>query len=199
MSGQSYRATKSGFAAEAQSKILKKYDPDLAKDVLEWINKVLRHGGHDQLVDASTGEMHHFAQQLHDGVVIARVANVIAPGSIPANKLKSAPTMSFKQMELIGLAIDGFKKFGVPDHEMFATVDLYESQNLNQVVCALSSCGRKLSGPLHFGPKESEANVRNFSEEQLKAGQNVIGLQMGTNKGASQAGMNMGNMRHIVD
>lgn len=36
---------------------------------------------------------------------------------------------------------------------------------------------------------ESTRNVRNFSEEQLRAGQNVIGLQMGTNKGASQKGM----------
>lgn len=50
-----------------------------------------------------------------------------------------------------------------------------------------------------FGPKEADANKRDFTEEQLKAGQNVIGLQMGTNKGASQKGMNMGNMRHIVD
>ena len=32
-------------------------------------------------------------------------------------------------------------------------------------------------------------NARNFTDEQLKAGQGVIGLQMGTNKGASQAGM----------
>ena len=51
---------------------MKKYDPELAKDILEWINRVLRHGGHDQLVDDSTGEMNHFSQQLHDGVVLAR-------------------------------------------------------------------------------------------------------------------------------
>ena len=36
---------------------------------------------------------------------------------------------------------------------------------------------------------ESTPNVRNFSEEQMKAGKNVIGLQMGSNKGASQKGM----------
>ena len=40
-----------------------------------------------------------------------------------------------------------------------------------------------------LGPKESEQNRRNFTEEELKAGQNVIGLQMGSNRGASQAGM----------
>lgn len=42
-------------------------------------------------------------------------------------------------------------------------------------------------GPL-LGPKEAAENKREFTEEQLKEGQNVIGLQMGSNKGASQAG-----------
>lgn len=50
-----------------------------------------------------------------------------------------------------------------------------------------------------LGPKESASNVREFTEEQLKAGQNVIGLQMGSNKGATQAGMSMGKTRHIID
>ena len=48
-----------------------------------------------------------------------------------------------------------------------------------------------------MGPKESEKNVRNFSEEQLKAGQNVISLQYGSNKGANQSGINFGNTRHM--
>ncbi len=50
-----------------------------------------------------------------------------------------------------------------------------------------------------FGPKEAEENRRVFSKEQLKAGESVIGLQMGTNKGASQAGMTFGKQRMIVD
>lgn len=45
---------------------------------------------------------------------------------------------------------------------------------------------------------ESTPNVRNFTEEQMKAGQGIIGLQMGTNKGASQKGMTApGAMRQI--
>ena len=31
-------------------------------------------------------------------------------------------------------------------------------------------------------------NLREFTDDQRKQGQNVIGLQMGSNKGASQAG-----------
>lgn len=37
-----------------------------------------------------------------------------------------------------------------------------------------------------IGPKEADKNVRNFSDEQLRAGQNVISLQYGSNKGATQ-------------
>lgn len=38
-------------------------------------------------------------------------------------------------------------------------------------------------------PRKSQENRRDFSKDKLKEGQNVIGLQMGTNRGASQAGM----------
>ena len=52
---------------------------------------------------------------------------------------------------------------------------------------------------LGFGPKEAEANPRVFSDQQMLAGRNIIGLQMGTNKGASQAGMMFGKQRMIID
>lgn len=52
--------------------------------------------------------------------------------------------MSFKQMELIGLAIDKMKQLGVPDHEMFQTVDLYEAQNLHQCVIGIGALARKV-------------------------------------------------------
>lgn len=41
-------------------------------------------------------------------------------------------------------------------------------------------------------------NKRDFSDDQLKAGKNVIGLQMGSNKGASQEGMSYGRPRQIM-
>lgn len=51
-------------------------------------------------------------------------------------------------------------------------------------------------GPF-LGPKPAEQNIREFTDEQLKAGESVIGLQMGTNKGATQSGQNFGNSRHM--
>ena len=61
-----------------------------------------------------------------------------------------------------------------------------------QVINGIHALGRQAQkqgydGPV-LGPKESSENKRGFSDAQLKEGQNVIGLQMGSNKGASQAG-----------
>lgn len=52
-------------------------------------------------------------------------------------------------------------------------------------------------GKPSIGPKEADKNVRNFTEEQLRAGQGVISLQYGSNKGANQSGINFGNTRHM--
>ena len=46
--------------------------------------------------------------------------------------------------------------------------------------------------------RKAQENKRDFSDEQLKAGKNVIGLQMGSNKGASQEGMSYGRPRQIL-
>ena len=54
-------------------------------------------------------------------------------------------------------------------------------------------------GPTDYWPKKSGKNVRDFTDEQRRAGEAVIGLQAGSNKGASQAGMSMGKQRMIID
>lgn len=102
-------------------------------------------------------------------------------------------------MENINAFLEAAKDLGVPAQETFQTVDLWERQNLNSVVICLQSLGRKAGqyGQPSIGPKESEKNARHFSDEQLRAGHSVIGLQMGSNKGANQSGINFGNTRHM--
>ena len=48
-----------------------------------------------------------------------------------------------------------------------------------------------------LGAKIAEKNVRHFTEDLKKAGGAVIGLQMGSNKGANQSGMTFGQTRHM--
>ena len=61
-------------------------------------------------------------------------------------------------------------------------VDLFEGQDPNSVIVALSSLARKterLFSVPGFGPKETKANKRDWTEEQLRAGDAIIGLQVG--------------------
>jgi hypothetical protein len=93
------------------------------------------------------------------------------------------------------------KAYGLPDNELFQTVDLFEKKNISQVTMTIHALGRYAqkngyNGPT-LGPKLAEENKREFTEEQLRAGEAVIGLQAGSNKGASQAGQNFGLTRHM--
>lgn len=184
------RAPKSGFAAEAQRKINSKYSEELAEECLQWIKEIT-----GSPINTS-GDMDNFFEVLKDGVLLCQLANCIETGSV---KKINESKMAFKCMENITAFLDAAKKFGVPTQETFQSVDLWERQNLNAVVICLQSLGRKAHnyGKPSIGPKEADKNVRNFSEEQLRAGQNVISLQYGSNKGANQSGIVMGNTRHM--
>ncbi|KAK7108821.1 myophilin-like [Littorina saxatilis] len=193
------RATKSGIARDVQQKIAGKYDKEVAAKTMVWLARVT-----EEPLDTS-GDMDAVYEQLKDGYVLCSLANKIKPGCVPANKLKKRATMAFQQMEMIELFNTKIKAapLNIPEHSSFATADLYEKQNMVQVITCLESVARKCLSPEipceGFGPKESDANKREFSEEQLAQGKSVIGLQMGSNKGASQAGQNFGKSRMIVD
>ncbi|XP_075973776.1 transgelin calponin-3 [Anticarsia gemmatalis] len=184
------RAAKSGFAAEAQRKINSKYSEELAQECLEWVHAIT-----GEPVNTS-GDMDNFYEVLKDGTLLCKLVNNIQPSMV---KKINESKMAFKCMENINAFLEAAKNLGVPAQETFQTVDLWERQNLNSVVICLQSLGRKAGnyGKPSIGPKESEKNVRNFSEEQLRAGQGVISLQYGSNKGANQSGINFGNTRHM--
>lgn len=76
------------------------------------------------------------------------------------------------------------KDYGVPDEEIFQTPDLFEARNIPQVTLCLYALGRttqkhaEYDGPT-IGPKMSEENKRNFSEEQIRKGRDgQVGLQV---------------------
>jgi hypothetical protein len=184
------RATKSGFAADAQRKVNEKYSEEHAQEVLQWIKQIT-----NEDIDTA-GDMDNFYQVLKDGTVLCKLVNQFKEGSV---KKINTSTMAFKCMENINNFLAAVTSFGVPSVEQFQTVDLWEKQNLHSVVICLQSLGRKGSNYNQpgIGPKESQKNVRNFTEEQMKAGDGVISLQYGSNKGANQSGINFGQTRHM--
>ncbi|ESO02303.1 hypothetical protein HELRODRAFT_184984 [Helobdella robusta] len=189
-----------GLTAEIKGKMDAKYENDKEQEVRLWIESVIKEpldktvGSHENLGPK------RFQAALKDGIKLCKLANVImSPSKVKYNESQ----LPFKQMENINLFLKACETYGVAKTDLFQTVNLYENQNLWQVILTIYALGRKAqlkgyAGPT-LGPKEAQKNVRDFTEEQLNAGQTVIGLQMGTNKLASQKGMSFGATRHIAD
>lgn len=192
------RPTGYGLTAETKRKIDSKFDPDHALKALGWIEAVCDETFFSDRDESDLKKyIHH---KLKDGVILCKLINVIQPGSVRRiNNTK----MAFKMMENIGDFLEASYRYGVKKEDLFQTSDLFEGANIVQVVNGLAALGRKAQssgydGP-SLGPKESSAAPRRFTEEQMQAGKGIIGLQMGSNKGASQAGQNFGKTRQILD
>uniref|UniRef100_A0A8B9FDJ6 Transgelin n=1 Tax=Amazona collaria TaxID=241587 RepID=A0A8B9FDJ6_9PSIT len=139
--------------------------------------------------------------------VLSRLVNSLYPdGSKPVKIPDTPPTMVFKQMEQIAQFLKAAEDYGVVKTDVFQTVDLFEAKDMAAVQRTLMALGSlaitKNDGHYHGDPnwfmKKAQEHKREFTESQLKEGKNVIGLQMGSNKGASQAGMSYGRPRQII-
>ncbi|XP_048773520.1 myophilin-like [Ostrea edulis] len=189
-----------GLTGEVQRKIKGKYDEKLEQGARLWIEAVLDMElvpGADQ--NTPLGER-DFQGALKNGVILCRLMNAIKPGTI---RKINENTMAFKMMENIESFLKAAQDYGCREIDLFQVVDLYERQNMTQVVNGIFALGRLtqkngFQGPA-LGPKEADYNPRNFDEDTMKAGQTVIGLQAGSNRGASQSGMNFGKTRSILD
>jgi hypothetical protein len=126
--------------------------------------------------------------------------NKLAPGIIPKINTSGG---DYKMMDNISQFQKACIEYGVPDVDLFQSVDLFEQKNVYRVTMTIFAIGRtahkhpEWRGP-SLGPRPSEENKRDFTEMQLRAGEGVIGLQAGQNKGATQAGQNFGNTRKIL-
>merc|ERR1740131_435670 len=79
--------------------------------------------------------MNNFASCLKDGQVLCRLLNTL--NGEPLIKKINTQKMAFKQMENIEQFIKGCKVFGLKDGDIFQTADLYEVQNMSQVISTL--------------------------------------------------------------
>ncbi|XP_069003634.1 transgelin isoform X1 [Embiotoca jacksoni] len=197
--GMANKGPSYGMSRQVQDKIDSKYDPELEQILVEWISRQCGSVGKPE-----PGKM-GFQAWLKDGCVLSELINSLFAGEKPVKKIQSSP-MAFKQMEQISQFLNAAEKYGVTKTDMFQTVDLWEGKDLAAVQRTLSALGSlavtKDEGTYNGDPtwffKKAQENKRDFSDDQLKAGKNVIGLQMGSNKGASQEGMSYGRPRQIM-
>ncbi|XP_024086089.1 muscle-specific protein 20-like [Cimex lectularius] len=157
-----------------------------------------------QWIEAITGERFPpgvpYELALRDGIILCKLMNNLLPGSVPKINYTGG---DYKFMDNINQFQKACIRYGVPDVDLFQTVDLFEQKNIAHVTMTIFAIGRtaykhpEWKGPW-LGPRPSEENKREWSEEQLRAGEGVIGLQAGQNKGATQAGQNFGATRKIL-
>jgi len=195
-----------GMTADLERKKAAKFSTERADEAVNWIKAILQSKESEYSGQIATlkpvEESGDVVTMFKDGVILCHAINILAPGSV---KKINTNKMAFKQMENIGNFLGGCEAVGCIKSDIFQTVDLYEGTNVAAVVDGIHALGRKTQGICKslgiatLGPAEAEVNKREFTEEQMKSGQNVIGLQMGSNKGASQAGQNFGKTRAIID
>lgn len=65
--------------------------------------------------------------------------NKLRPGSVPKITTKGG---AFALRENVAQFCTAAKAYGVPDNELFQTVDLFEKKNIPQVTLAIHSLGR---------------------------------------------------------
>lgn len=178
-SGPSY-----GLSRECAMKSAAKFSIERAQECLDWIEAVI-----ERKMNA-VSDQQDFGQLLKDGTVLCELINKLQPGSVKKINTMNAP---FKQRENIEMYLKGCEAYGLKAQDLFQVNDLYEAKNLYMIADNFFALGglaqrKGFPGPI-LGKKMATQNKREFDETTLKAGQSVIGLQYGSNKGASQAGM----------
>ncbi|XP_053437539.1 calponin-2 isoform X2 [Nycticebus coucang] len=180
-----------GLSAEVKNRLLSKYDPQKEAELRSWI---------EGLTGLSIGP--DFQKGLKDGIILCTLMNKLQPGSVP--KINRS-MQNWHQLENLSNFIKAMVGYGMNPVDLFEANDLFESGNMTQVQVSLLALAGKaktkgLQTGVDIGVKYSEKQERNFDDATMKAGQCVIGLQMGTNKCASQSGMTAyGTRRHLYD
>ncbi|XP_037087983.1 myophilin-like [Pollicipes pollicipes] len=179
-----------GLSRECQMKSQAKFSLDRAREAVDWVERVLDEPLDYASPDDGLRDQHDFGSLLKDGSVLCKLINILLPGAVRKINTMSAP---FKQRENIEMFLKGCEAYGLKPQDLFQVNDLYENKNLYMVVDCLYALGgvaqkKGFDGPV-LGVKVANENKRNFSQAVLRKGEQVIGLQYGSNQGANQSGM----------
>ncbi|XP_066248989.1 muscle-specific protein 20-like [Euwallacea similis] len=167
-----------------------KRDPEQEHEAQAWIEQVIG----ERFPPAP------YEWALRDGIILCKLMNRLQPGIVPRINIGGG---DYKMMDNLSQFQKACVKYGVPDVDLFQTTDLWDQKNIALVTTTIFAIGRtcyrhpEWRGPF-LGPRPSEENKRDFTQQQLRAGEGLIGLQAGSNKGATQAGQNFGASRKII-
>jgi len=167
-----------------------KFSLDRAREALDWVEAVLDRPLNYPSAEEGLRDQIDFAHILKDGIVLCELINCLVPGAVRKINTMKAP---FKQRENVEMFLKGCEAFGLKSQDLFQVNDLYEHKNLYMVVDCIFALGGMAQKKGYVGPtigvKVADENKRDFSADQLAESHKIIGLQYGSNKGASQSGM----------
>ena len=173
-----------GLSREVKLKMQAKYDYVLEEDLRLWIAGTV---GCDPMRDVN------FQNWLKDGIILCNLVKALKPEAINFKMPHKTMLNPFRCMENINAFLDGIKKIGVPEPSLCTTADLYDGSGMSQFqTCLLALVDTALTKGLtdtDIGIRISDKKKREWTKEELRAGDTIIGLQAGTNKYASQSGM----------
>eukprot|EP01105_Mastigella_eilhardi_P013399 TRINITY_DN3054_c0_g1_i1.p1 TRINITY_DN3054_c0_g1~~TRINITY_DN3054_c0_g1_i1.p1 ORF type:complete len:253 (-),score=36.69 TRINITY_DN3054_c0_g1_i1:88-768(-) len=138
-----YHGPSYGLSAECERKRQATYDRGLETELRGWIEQ-------------ASGERigADFHDTLKSGVVLCKLMNHYRPGSCRFSAARAA----FPMMENIESFLNACRQAGIPNPDLFMTVDLYEAKNMNQVLQCLASLRRIMTG-VKSGAAPSPVNV----------------------------------------
>ncbi|CAF1107137.1 unnamed protein product [Rotaria sp. Silwood1] len=109
-----------------------KRDPELDKEAQAWIESVI-------------GEKFPncpYEDALRDGTILCKLMNKLQPNAIPKYYTVGG---GFRSRENMSLFQNAARAYGIPDLELFQTVDLYEKRNIAQVTDCIFALSRQVS------------------------------------------------------
>ncbi|XP_069858293.1 calponin-1 isoform X1 [Dipodomys merriami] len=207
-----------GLSAEVKNKLAQKYDHHREQELREWIEGVTgRRIGNN------------FMDGLKDGIILCEFINKLQPGSVKKVNESTQNWHQLENIGNFIKAITkyGVKPHDIFEaNDLFENTNHTQVQSTLLALASMVSARQRglgvprawggVSSPVPYPPGPSQAKTkgnkvnvgvkyaekqeRKFEPEKLREGRNIIGLQMGTNKFASQQGMTAyGTRRHLYD
>jgi len=146
-----------GLDAELADKQKEKSDPELESHCKQWISQMI-----GEKIDGDLSEA------LKSGVILCKLLNKIKPNTIEKFNTKNVP---LAERENIRAYLDGVKKVGLSQSDLFMVSDLYEKKDLTAVWAHINALRRsqdtkKEAGSPGAGRKQSEPEEEEDDEEE---------------------------------
>ena len=175
-----------GMDKELAERQAAKFDVTLQHQCQSWL---------EELTGSPLPDPDDFMGSLKDGSILCKAMNVIQPKSI--KKIQTSK-MPFKQMEKVSAFIKACRTYGIPEYQLFTTVDLFEAKDPNSVVQTIQALGGVAKKKGFAGPTIGVAQTSG-GEKRSSKWENAIGKGGGTTFMTSGSVGAAGNQRDATN